>query len=189
MVSAQDLYNIHRRLTEIKGTTQAETYFGGVSLLPVGDFFQLPPVAQKPVYELPKSPLARLAGSLWTKLFYVHYLNTIMRQKEDIEFANMLNRIRESKHTESDIEVLTSRLIYKQDPEYPHEAVHIFPTNAAVDKHNIERLTEMNRPIITLVAKELNQTISFYQTYSHYQTNHFSLEVFINHFSCVLAQE
>ena len=36
-----------------------------------------------------------------------------MRQKDDIEFANMLNRVQESTHTEEDLNTLKSRLVEK----------------------------------------------------------------------------
>lgn len=94
MIGAQQLYTIHRRLMEIKGVTSSSTYFGGVSIFAVGDLYQLPPVCEKPVFALPKSPLARLAGSIWMQLFKLYHLEQIMRQKDDLDFALALNRIR-----------------------------------------------------------------------------------------------
>jgi len=44
VVSYQTFTFIHRRLTEIKGTDDTEVHFGGISIIAVGDFFQLPPV-------------------------------------------------------------------------------------------------------------------------------------------------
>ena len=38
MVSYQTLYFVHRRLTEIKGTNDTETLFGGLNIIVVGDF-------------------------------------------------------------------------------------------------------------------------------------------------------
>ena len=35
---------IHKRLTEIKGTNDTEIHFGGLNIIAVGDFYQLPPV-------------------------------------------------------------------------------------------------------------------------------------------------
>ena len=67
--------------------------WGGVAILAVGDFYQLPPVGQTPVYRQPKkirSP-SDLAPLLWDD-FMIHELDQVMRQK-DKEFAYALNRI------------------------------------------------------------------------------------------------
>ena len=51
MVSYQTTSFIHKRLTEIKGTDDTEELFGGLNIIAVGDFFQLPPVRDKFVFE------------------------------------------------------------------------------------------------------------------------------------------
>lgn len=43
MVSLQTIKYIHRRLNEIKGTAD-DVPFGGVNVIAIGDFYQLPPV-------------------------------------------------------------------------------------------------------------------------------------------------
>lgn len=50
MVGADLLYHIHRRLQDITGRSDR---FGGVSILAVGDLFQLQPVGQNHVFGLP----------------------------------------------------------------------------------------------------------------------------------------
>ena len=47
MVSYETLGFIHQRLTEIKGTGDTVVYFGGLTLIAVGDFYQLPPVRDR----------------------------------------------------------------------------------------------------------------------------------------------
>ena len=51
MVSYKTMSFIHKRLTEIKGTDDTEVLFGGLNVIAVGDFFQLPPVSDKFVFE------------------------------------------------------------------------------------------------------------------------------------------
>ncbi len=65
-------------------------------------------------------------------------LSEVMRQKEDQDFAEILNRIREGKHTEADIRVLRERILKlsPEHPDYPINSTHLFSTNVAVDQHN-----------------------------------------------------
>ena len=65
-------------------------------------------------------------------------LSEVMRQREDKEFAEILNRVREGNHTEAYIEVLKERIlnISPQHPDYPISLTHLFSTNMAVDQHN-----------------------------------------------------
>ena len=49
MVYNDLLFHVHLRLTEIFGSVNDQP-FAGVSVIAVGDFFQLPPLGGKPVY-------------------------------------------------------------------------------------------------------------------------------------------
>jgi len=64
-------------------------------------------------------------------------LSTIMRQQDSGIFAELLNRVRESNHSEQDLELLLSRTGAANAPDYPISAQHLFRTNAQVDMHNI----------------------------------------------------
>ena len=158
MIGAQQLYTIHRRLMEIKGVTSSSTYFGGVSIFAVGDLYQLPPVCEKPVFALPKSPLARLAGSIWMQLFKLYHLEQIMRQKDDIDFALALNRIRTQDHTHEDIAMLQSRVISPEHPDYPHDALHLFADNKHVHQYNHRKLQTLPTQKVMLNAKDVKPT-------------------------------
>ena len=65
-------------------------------------------------------------------------LSEVMRQREDKDFVENLNRIREGNHTEDDIEVLKQRIlnISRQHLDYPLSLTHLFSTNIAVDQHH-----------------------------------------------------
>ena len=58
-------------------------------------------------------------------------LSQVMRQREDKDFAEILNCIREGKHTDNDIRVLKARyLTVRADhPDYPINSTHLFSTN------------------------------------------------------------
>ena len=97
MVDCNLLLHLHYRLCEIKSSQKP---FGGVSMLVFGDLFQLPPVKQQFLFNPVSDFIARLYGSLWENFQYKE-LTQIMRQKEDIAFAEMLNRVRTQCHTKA----------------------------------------------------------------------------------------
>ena len=101
MLDNQTFQHLDRQLQLIM-----ENYsdLGGVSFLISGDFLQLPPAGGYPVYKLSQNAdYANLAGCLWKRLFYIYEFTEIVRQSGDPEFASMLSRIREAKHTENDM--------------------------------------------------------------------------------------
>ena len=94
MVGADMLLHIHRRLQEIKDTNdENSSHFGNVSILAVGNLYQ--PVLQHHVFGQPSDAYARLHtignGSLWEEKFKLMELDEIMCQKDDKEFAMLLN--------------------------------------------------------------------------------------------------
>ena len=85
MVSKPLFAYVDVRLKQIKGSQRP---FGGMSVIAVGDFYQLPPVRQA-------KPLCvhdPLQIDLWQEHFQMITLTEIMRQKDDVAFAEMLNR-------------------------------------------------------------------------------------------------
>ena len=124
---------LNKRLQEIKGV---DSDFGGVSIIAIGDLFQLEPVFDGYVFETLKGSYGALATNLWRKHFAMYELCQIMRQRESRLFAEILNRLREGKHTEEDIRILKQRLICENDPNYPHHAPHLFYQNKKVENFN-----------------------------------------------------
>jgi len=126
---------LNLRLQQIMGS---QIPFGGVSLITVGDFFQLKPVFDKWIFETSKDNYSALAANIWQDHFQMFELTEIMRQKDDKQFAELLNRLREGNHTEHDIKVLKTRIL-KENPtsiNYPMSKTHLFVTNACVNVHN-----------------------------------------------------
>ena len=75
-----------------------------------------------------------LAPNLWKRYFRMFELDEIMRQRESKEFAEILNRLREGKHTSSDLEKLKERCV--EESSCPREAPRLFIQNALVDDYN-----------------------------------------------------
>ena len=156
MVGLPMLEDINERLQLIMGTADT-TLYGGVSVLAVGDFHQLPPVRKQPVYAFSKDSYKRLNPThLWRDLFLLYELTEIMRQKNSKDFAQLLNRVRlgPAHCTESDIQVLKSRETTSDCSDYPEDALHVFSSNADVDNHNINMLRKLTSPIREIKAKD-----------------------------------
>ena len=124
-------------LQQIMGTQKP---FGGISLITVGDLFQLKPVFDQWIFQNSKNGYSPLASNLWQEHFKMYELSEIMGQKDDKEFAELLNRLREGKHSDKDIETLKGRIlrIKPTDANYPMTVTHLFSTNLAVDNHNLK---------------------------------------------------
>ena len=125
---------INNRLKDIKGSKEA---FGGVSIIALGDLFQLEPVMDGYVFkDMKSSEYGALAPNLWQELFTMFELDEIMRQRESKEFAQILNRLREGNHTPDDIEKLKERCISENCRNYPIDVPHLFIQNSKVDEFN-----------------------------------------------------
>jgi exonuclease III len=110
MVKADMLYQLDLRLQEIK--EKIGSPFGGISIFCFGDILQLQPVCGKFIFDRPSNPSFYLTfelDSLWHK-FSVLNLEINHRQGKDREYAEMLNRVREGKQTENDIQTLEERI-------------------------------------------------------------------------------
>jgi len=81
MVGNKMLLLINECLQKTEGNQREP--FGGVSVILVGDLYQLKPVMGKWIFEDIDQQMGPLATSLWRTLFTLHELTEIMRQKED----------------------------------------------------------------------------------------------------------
>lgn len=100
------------------------------------------------------SEYAILAPNLWNELFKMFELDEIMRQRESKEFAEMLNRLREGKHTEQDIVNLKQRMIEANNSNYPLDAPHLFTENEKVNKFNDRAHHSMSGTKYTIKAHD-----------------------------------
>ncbi|XP_062590040.1 uncharacterized protein LOC134251654 [Saccostrea cucullata] len=157
MVGNNMLSFINDRLQQLTGRKQD---FGGISIIAVGDLYQLPPVGDKWIFKDLSNPGQSLASNLWHEHFYMHELTEIMRQKDDLRFAEVLNRLRENKMTEEDKELISQRFIRQDSQDYPKEAPHLFIENKFVDCFNnnlIENLST-NKVNVRADTDVLSQT-------------------------------
>ena len=116
MVGSNMLLEINKRLQQIKGVLPDVT-FGSVSILAVGDLYQLPPVGQPQLFSKVSDGYVQLyrSGSLWVDEFE---MIEIMQQGGDSEFSELLRRVRTNDYTPADLDLLKSRVITSDMPNY-----------------------------------------------------------------------
>ena len=128
---------INNRLTDIEGTKED---FGGVSIIAIGDLFQLQPVMDGYIFkDMDSLEYTVLTPNLWQQHFTMFELQEIMRQKESKDFAEILNRLREDRHNPLDILKIKERLISDElqiTDSYPINVPHLFIQNAKVNEFN-----------------------------------------------------
>ena len=167
MVGAGMLHFINLRLQQIMGNN---ALFGGISIIAVGDLFQLQPVFDKWIFESTSSNVySALASNLWQDNFTMYELIEIMRQREDKDFAEILNRVREGKHSNEDLNVIKTRLVSLNANAQPTlDETHLFTTNKAVDLHNKAVYDKCSQPkaevkaidiVIGDISDELKRTM------------------------------
>uniref|UniRef100_A0A3B5QQ24 ATP-dependent DNA helicase n=1 Tax=Xiphophorus maculatus TaxID=8083 RepID=A0A3B5QQ24_XIPMA len=149
MVSKDLLAYVHWRFQQIKGNNR---FMGGVSVLAVGDFFQLPPLGRsKPLCVAEDGVL-----DIWNENFQMISLTEIMRQKDDRTFAELLNRIRVKGKADSlskDDKTLLIQAV-TDSKECPMDVLHIFATNKQVDTHNAAVVTSLGVVTVDIEAED-----------------------------------
>lgn len=133
MISAQVLNLLDSVFKEVR---QNDLPFGGIQLVVLGDFFQLPPVSKTTEVDFCFNADAWQEGN-----FKVFELTEIFRQ-HDLHFIQLLNNIRHASLNEQDIELLKSRerLIPSEEANPTLLVTH----NYQADKINLEKLNSLD---------------------------------------------
>ena len=106
------MFNVqfNNRLKDIKGSSLP---FDSVSIVAIGDLFQLQPVMDGYIFkDMDNDEYGVLAPNVWQELFKMFELKQIMRQRDSKDFAELLNRLREGNHTKEDILKLKERELF-----------------------------------------------------------------------------
>ena len=167
MVGASLFNFIDLRLREVLNNN---SLFGGIHVIVIGDLYQLQPVMDQWIFHKDCRGYGALASNLWSDNFTMHELTTIMRQRNDLPFAELLNRLREGRHTSADIDVLQScqnRELSTSQSTPPH----LFPTNKLVDQFNSNLFAQCSNHKITVTA--IDDVLGDYtQAVKDYVLNH-----------------
>nr|XP_021330385.1 uncharacterized protein LOC101882679 [Danio rerio] len=149
MISKDFFAYINWRFQQIRGSKKP---FGGISVIVVGDFYQLPPPGKaKPLCVYEEDVL-----DFWKDHFQIVTLTEIMRQKEDLSFAQLLNRLRVKRKSDALKEEDRALLLQavKNPQDCPRDALHIFATNKEVHSHNCETVNALHADIVTIDAED-----------------------------------
>lgn len=127
-----------------RGVRHSMEPFGGMQVVLVGDFFQLPPVVKESAQtELINIPRARFAynSSAWTRAnLSVCYLTEQYRQDDNI-FLSILSAIRHGIFDEDHLYQLETRKV--EYDAVPKNITKLFSHNADVDRVNNEMLSKL----------------------------------------------
>jgi DNA replication protein DnaC len=156
MMGVRTFTQIHRRLSQITGLTKP---FGGISIIAVGDFNQLKPVKEGYVFSSDGQGCNSILGNpLWNN-FVLYELDEIMRQRDDLRFAQSLGRLATGILTQDDVNLFKSRC-YKTEDDLPEEgkkAVRLIKTNNDIAIYNERKMQQLSSSlpmIVTFVAKD-----------------------------------
>ena len=146
--------------------SQRDEYFGGCSLLMFGDFGQLPPVGDIPLFDLRLRDgtsdhvlEANNGCTAYLSLTESITLNRIMRQRGEDEnarrFRELLEHMRINEVSDDDIELINKRVLHDLPPDERatfDDALFLCPTNVLVDEINHNRLSASNKPVLIVPA-------------------------------------
>lgn len=151
------LLKIDSRLREAFSRTH-HLYFGGVSIILIGDLAQLPPVMDKIIYVSHSN-----AKLLWEQFTTVVTLQTMFLQQGDdptqTHFCETLKNLCNAKQTHQDWEMLmtrTNKLLTTIEKQEFDNSIHLFASNDLVRLHNKRMLKQLNLPIAISIAINTN---------------------------------
>tara|TARA_R110000824_G_scaffold121893_3_gene278350 strand:- start:14093 stop:15328 length:1236 start_codon:yes stop_codon:yes gene_type:complete len=114
-----------------RAVRESQEPFGGIQLIMFGDFLQLPPVKAEYVFTSP----------LWDYLLPVVIVLTTIHRQKDKEFAELLHRVREAKHTKDDMVFLEG--CGSKKLEALDEQIVLHSHNDSVDQFNKKMLGDI----------------------------------------------
>ena len=124
---------INNRRKDIKG---CKDDFGGVSIIAIGDLFQLEPVIDSYVFkDLKNLDYAVLAPNLWRNntLQCLNLMKSCVKEKASSSLSCLIGYVKVNTHTHSHIATMKERII-QYDINNPIDAPNLFIQNAKVDE-------------------------------------------------------
>ena len=159
MIGHRILAWIDERLKQASG--KLDCIFGGFSIILFGDFGQLPPVGDRPLYAPPTSnPISIHGRQLYLTFNTVVILDQVLRQggidQAAQQFRQLLQRLRDGNVTEQDWKLLLERDPSKVNCSEFSDAIRLFYDKVSVAEYNLTKLKSLGEPIAKINAIHSN---------------------------------
>ena len=151
MVGTNKLAAINYRMQELAEGPKKKEFMGGKSFICAGDLRQLPPVHDQYIFE--KSKLdgrPSVAPCHWNENFKIYYLTEKMRCPDDIQFAELCDRVGTGSITDDDEAFLRSKIVTETIPSEEDNSnftsgkvAIIVTTNEKRDEINLNKLRRL----------------------------------------------
>jgi hypothetical protein len=164
MIGRAQMGKCDRRLRQAFPQAKDET-LGGLATITFGDFPQLPPIGDTPLYssKLATGNRGGLTGegrTVFESFTQSVELKRVFRQEgespEQIQFRDALMRLRTYQSTEEDHQFFSTRfwdsLSAAEKAEF-EETIQLLPTKEAVKAVNIHSLSKLGKPVVRCPAK------------------------------------
>ncbi|KAJ5894968.1 hypothetical protein N7495_006659 [Penicillium taxi] len=163
MIGIPALFWIDQRCREIF-MCDSDKPFSGLNIILAGDFYQLPPIMSKALFDTRELPtIEMIAGrQAYHSFDKTIELTTIVRQQGDATFMfrQALEHLRLHTVTKDDWLLLSTRaqsVLTDEEIRLFDTAIRIYATHDAVDEYNLRRLRELRSPVIRLDAISIGQ--------------------------------
>lgn len=150
MCGCKLFHHINTRMQQIFQSTEI---FGGKSIIMFGDFKQLSPVGDRWIFmPINTDPYSEIFDRILWEQFTYYELTEIMRQKEDVAFAEALNHLGEGNLNNDEIALFKTR--EKKPNELPDNAIHLFYSNEEANNYNAMIINSKNTYGTKAIAKD-----------------------------------
>ena len=153
------LYLIDERLKQIWGNTRP---FGGISIILLGDFNQLAPVGDQPLYLPDKTSLRMLPGLGWEAFdlesFKVIFLEKNQRQADDPDYMSIAEKLSKGTIDKDAHEKLSERSLLAQTKDvqksFWENGIYLCARKKDFAEHNFNRVKEIEDQKILVKAMD-----------------------------------
>ena len=151
MMSKHILELLHFIATHIRNNQKC---FGGIQVIFVGDFFQLPPIGNKLFIS---SNQFCFESKLWTSLFPHQFLFKQNFRQKTGAYQTILEEIRYGKLSKTSFDILRERIGKQPDKKNKVQPVILHSKKQNVHNINLTYLNELSSPIHTFKASIQNE--------------------------------